>query len=132
MVSAKGLISHLIIGGLIQPFIDQILSIDSVLGFRLGTENTVVNKKQTGETECVDTTGIRCVVSRDGTSTHTRCKSKKERPHLACDFEREVVQELPGGGTKVGFGAVRRITNQASKGPEVREGRVCGLQECEV
>ena len=51
MVSAKGLISHLIIGGLIQPFIDQILSIDSVLGFRLGTENTVVNKKQTGETE---------------------------------------------------------------------------------
>lgn len=72
MVSAKGLISHLIIGGLIQPFIDQILSIDSVLGFRLGTENTVVNKKQTGETECVDTTGIRCVVSCDGTSTHIR------------------------------------------------------------
>lgn len=49
MVSAKGLISYLIIRGHIQPFIHQILSINYVLGFLLGAENTVMNKVQVGE-----------------------------------------------------------------------------------
>ena len=39
-----------------------------------------------------------------------------------------MLQELPGGGTKVGFGEMRKITSQASKGLEVRECKVCGLQ----
>jgi len=49
MVIAKGLISYLIIRGHIQPFIHQILSINYVLGFLLGAENTMMNKEQVGE-----------------------------------------------------------------------------------
>lgn len=49
MVSANGLINHLIIRKVIQPFIHQIESIYYVLGFLLGTENTMENKQASWE-----------------------------------------------------------------------------------
>lgn len=68
MVSAKGLISHLIIGGLVEPFIHRMLSIKYVLGFLLGTKNTVVNKKQVAL--CAVMGPVQC----------THWKSKEQRP----------------------------------------------------
>ena len=69
MVSAKGLISYLIIRGHIQPFIHQILSINYVLGFLLGAENTVMNKEQVGEIRWVNKTWMHCGKCCGGIST---------------------------------------------------------------